>query len=75
MTKRIIGNTVATLLAIGTGFFAMWASEIMKRPELPIDWVVLILLGITAGTLVFFIAWGHFQNVPIPPDEDATKQA
>jgi hypothetical protein len=34
----------------------------LKVPQIPLDWVALILSGLTTGIISFFVVWGHFQK-------------
>lgn len=65
MSRRVVANTVATVIACGVGLFAMWASATyLRHPNNVFDWSVLVFSGLMTGTFVFFIAWGHFQREP-----------
>lgn len=65
MKKRLIGNIIASVFALAAGAVTMYVSmSFLKRPEDLLDWTVLILSGVTTGTIVFFVTWGHFQSDP-----------
>ncbi len=63
LTKRIVGNTLATLAALlmgaATTLVSIWY---LSEPEKFMDWAVQICAGITVGIIVFFMVWGHFQS-------------
>ena len=72
--KRLIGNSLASAAALVVGLGTMWASATkLKEPDGPLDWTVLVLSGITTGTLVFFVVWGHFQSEPTPGTQDQSQ--
>jgi hypothetical protein len=63
--KRVIGNVLATTVALAVGLATVWVSiRYLKQPETFLDWTVDALSGVTTGTLAFFITWGHFQDDP-----------
>ena len=63
--KRWIANGVSTLVALVVGVVTMFVSlRYLKEPEGALDWTVLILSGMTTGTIAFFMTWGHFQDEP-----------
>ena len=63
--SRMVGNIVSTVIAVVVGAVTMWGSyHFLKLPEDGIDWMILLLAGLTTGTVAFFISWGHFQGEP-----------
>ena len=65
--KRLVANVTSTAMALGVGCATIWVSmSYLKQPEDTIDWVVLILSGVTTGIIAFFMTWGHFQEDPKP---------
>jgi hypothetical protein len=71
--RRWIGNSVASAAGLVVGLGTMWVSKMYLRdPEGWLDWTVLVLTGITAGVLAFFVTWGHFQEEPKPAGGAAT---
>jgi len=63
--KRMVGNVVSVGVALVAGTVTVVASlKYLKQPESGFDWVILMLSGLTTGTIAFFIAWGHFQGEP-----------
>jgi hypothetical protein len=67
VSRRLIGNTIASILAVAVGLFAMWASKTyLRSPTNILDWTVLLFSGFMTGTFVFFLTWGHFQHDPTP---------
>ncbi len=66
--KRIIGDIVSSIAGIGVGALALVASvHYLSRPSSVFDWTVQISGAITAGLIVFFLFWGHFQSTPAVP--------
>lgn len=68
MSKRLIGNILATfaalLMGVATTLVSIWY---LSAPEKLLDWAVQICAGITVAIIVFFMVWGHFQS----PEEPA----
>jgi hypothetical protein len=76
MMKRLIGNCLATFLAAAVGIATLWVSmHFLKQPEGFLDWTVVILSGITTGTLAFFVTWGHFQDDPVVASRSGTDSS
>lgn len=68
MSKRLVGNILATLAALAMGVATTLVSIwYLSAPEKLLDWAVQIFAGLTVGIIVFFMVWGHFQA----PDENA----
>jgi hypothetical protein len=65
--KRWIANTMSTVIALIVGVLTIFVSRrYLKEPDTFTDWAVLILSGLTTGTIAFFMTWGHFQEEPEP---------
>ncbi|MCL2641057.1 MAG: hypothetical protein FWD53_09460 [Phycisphaerales bacterium] len=63
--KRMVCHVVSTAVAVVAGAVTVGASlKYLKQPESGFDWFVLVLSGLTTGTIAFFITWGHFQGDP-----------
>lgn len=73
--KPLIGNILATVIAILVGAGAVYASlKYLKEPATGmnwaafLDWAVLIFSGLIAGIIAFITVWGHFQKDPNPEE-------
>ena len=63
--KRWIANGLSSVVALVVGLATMFVSlRYLKEPEGGLDWAVLVLSGLTTGTIAFFMTWGHFQDEP-----------
>ncbi|MCL2646681.1 MAG: hypothetical protein FWD61_06710 [Phycisphaerales bacterium] len=72
--KRLIANTVSSAIALIAGAATVLVSlKYLKEPEGATDWIVLILSGLTTGTIAFFITWGHFQDEPVADSPEKTE--
>ena len=56
------GLTAGVLMGAGTMYLSQ---RFLKQPQNSMDWAALILSGLTAGIIAFFIIWGHFQKDPV----------
>jgi len=67
--RRIICNVLSTLAALFTGVLALLMSiHYLAPPHSAMDWVVQLSGAATVGIIIFFLVWGHFQDVPqVPP--------
>jgi len=67
MTKRLVGNVFATIMALlmgtATTMVSIWY---LAAPDKFLDWAVQICAGITVAIIVFFMVWGHFQSQEEP---------
>jgi len=67
--KHMIANIISSAIALAAGTVTILASlKYLKEPDGAVDWIILILSGLTAGTIAFFITWGHFQGEPVVDD-------
>lgn len=73
MTKRrIIGDTISTVAALGAAAASMYVSvRYLAPPKGLTDWTIQITGAAAAGIFAFFLVWGHFQEIPRPPLDDA----
>ena len=71
--RRIIANTISTVAALGAACASMYVSvRYLAPPKGLTDWTIQITGATTAGIFAFFLVWGHFQEIPRPPLDDAT---
>lgn len=63
MTKRRIGNIVASIFGIAAALGTMFITvRFLHRPESTLDWAVMLFAGAIVGIFMFFVVWGHFQD-------------
>ncbi len=74
MTKRrIIADSISTVAALGASGVSMYVSvRYLAPPKGLTDWTIQLTGAATAGIFAFFLVWGHFQEIPRPPRDDAT---
>ena len=69
--KRPVVNLFSSAVALAVGLLTIWVSvRYVKPPADSIDWLVLILSGLTTATIAFFMTWGHFQSDPAPAKQN-----
>lgn len=65
-SRRVVGNTIATAGALLMGTTTMFFSVFyLREPQIPLDWAVMVFSGITTGIVVFFLVWGHFNDLKV----------
>jgi len=65
MSRRLVGNAISVTAAIAAGVGTFYASiRFLSAPDTAIEWIQQICTGLTIAIIVFFVAWGHFQELP-----------
>jgi protein-S-isoprenylcysteine O-methyltransferase Ste14 len=66
--RRIIGNTISSVLALLAGVATLFLSvHYLAPPRSAMDWAVQLSGAATCGIIIFFLVWGHFQKTPEIP--------
>ncbi len=66
--KRLIADVVASLFGFGLATAALIVSlHYLAIPNSAMDWAVQICSAVTVGIVIFFLVWGHFQEIPPTP--------
>jgi len=72
----VVSTTAALLAGIATLFLSV---HYLAPPRSTMDWAVQLSGATTCGIIIFFLIWGHFQDIPQippqtpPPEESPTK--
>ncbi len=65
MSRRIVANTISSTAALVAGMATFYAStRLVGWPDTSIESAQQVCAGMTLAIIVFFLAWGHFQQLP-----------
>ncbi len=69
--RRIIADCISTAAALCAAGGSLYVSvRYLAPPKGLTDWTIQLTGATTAAICVFFLVWGHFQEIPTPPPDD-----
>ena len=69
--RRLIADSISTAAALGAAGVSLYVSvRYLAPPKGLTDWTIQLTGAATAAIFVFFLVWGHFQEIPTPPSDE-----